>query len=215
MIHHVTIRSALLRDAHAIARVFVKSWRAAYPGILPRDYLESKPDWQRGLRQGFKLLVVMCVTSFFILPRYEKSVKVEMERKGLTYNGGAVVTISDADAHESENPATRGRQRTAFGQFLAHTTRLIIHLESSRFLPNSVTRQWIRRIKQIDIFQPSKGLLELDALDADYLYAADEYKPRRDVFDLAAAESMQFDREMHNIRQELDWIKAILKHVEV
>jgi GNAT superfamily N-acetyltransferase len=41
MIRHVTIRSALIRDAHAIARVFVTSWRAAYQGILPRDYLEG------------------------------------------------------------------------------------------------------------------------------------------------------------------------------
>jgi hypothetical protein len=122
---------------------------------------------------------------------------------------------SDADAHESVKPGTRGRQRTAFGQFLAHTTRLIIHLESSRFLPNRVARQWIKRIKQVDIFQPSNGLLELDALYTDYLYIADEYKPQRDVFDLAAAGSMEFDREMHNIRYELDWIKAILKHVEV
>jgi GNAT superfamily N-acetyltransferase len=39
MIHHVTIRSALLDDAHAIARIFVKSWRAAYQGILPPEYL--------------------------------------------------------------------------------------------------------------------------------------------------------------------------------
>ena len=41
MIRHVTIRPALLRDALAIARVFVTSWRTAYQGILPRDYLEG------------------------------------------------------------------------------------------------------------------------------------------------------------------------------
>jgi GNAT superfamily N-acetyltransferase len=39
MIRHVTIRSALQSDAHAIARIYVDSWRAAYKAILPGDYL--------------------------------------------------------------------------------------------------------------------------------------------------------------------------------
>lgn len=39
MIGYVTIRPALPYDAHAIARIYVDSWRAAYKGILPRDYL--------------------------------------------------------------------------------------------------------------------------------------------------------------------------------
>jgi GNAT superfamily N-acetyltransferase len=39
MIRHMTIRPALLRDAHAIARIYVESWRSAYQGILPRRYL--------------------------------------------------------------------------------------------------------------------------------------------------------------------------------
>jgi GNAT superfamily N-acetyltransferase len=41
MIRHLTIRSALLRDAHSIARIYVESWRAAYGGILPRNYLAA------------------------------------------------------------------------------------------------------------------------------------------------------------------------------
>jgi GNAT superfamily N-acetyltransferase len=41
MIGHVTIRSALLRDDQAIARIYVDSWRVAYQGILPRNYLSG------------------------------------------------------------------------------------------------------------------------------------------------------------------------------
>jgi ribosomal protein S18 acetylase RimI-like enzyme len=39
MIRHMTIRSALLHDADAIARIYVESWRTAYQGILSRNYL--------------------------------------------------------------------------------------------------------------------------------------------------------------------------------
>ena len=39
MIRHMTIRPALLSDAHAIAHIYVESWRAAYQGILPQPYL--------------------------------------------------------------------------------------------------------------------------------------------------------------------------------
>lgn len=39
MIRHVAIRPVLPHDAHAIARIYVESWRAAYQGILPRDHL--------------------------------------------------------------------------------------------------------------------------------------------------------------------------------
>lgn len=41
MIRHVTIRSALPRDAHAIATIYVDSWRADYRDILPGAYLSS------------------------------------------------------------------------------------------------------------------------------------------------------------------------------
>jgi GNAT superfamily N-acetyltransferase len=54
MIHQVTIRSALLRDAHAVARIYVESWRAVYQGILSRDYLAKLSVGQtaRSVRRG-------------------------------------------------------------------------------------------------------------------------------------------------------------------
>jgi GNAT superfamily N-acetyltransferase len=41
MIRHKTIRSALQRDAHTIASIYVDSWRAAYQAILPGEYLSG------------------------------------------------------------------------------------------------------------------------------------------------------------------------------
>jgi hypothetical protein len=57
-------------------------------------------------------------------------------------------------------------------------------------------------------------LVALDDLYTDYLCAVEEYKPQRDVFDMAVAKTMEFDREMRELKIELDWLKAILKHVE-
>lgn len=48
----MTIRPAVLADALSIATVHVRSWQAAYPGLVPQDYLDSlspevrRPDWE-------------------------------------------------------------------------------------------------------------------------------------------------------------------------
>ncbi len=110
---------------------------------------------------------------------------------------------------------TRDRPQTAYEQFLKHKTRLIIKLEASHFLPARVTQQWIRKIKQLDLFQPSIGLMELDELYTDYLYAVDQYNPRREHLEMAVSKTVEFESEMYDLMHELDWLKAILKHVEV
>ena len=49
------VRPATLDDALAIAGVHVRSWKAAYPGLIPQDYLDGLRvedrvgDWERGL----------------------------------------------------------------------------------------------------------------------------------------------------------------------
>ncbi len=54
----VTIRSARVADAAAIADVHVRSWREAYTGIVPDDYLagldphQRTPVWEDNLRRG-------------------------------------------------------------------------------------------------------------------------------------------------------------------
>lgn len=48
----MTIRPAVLADALSIATVHVRSWQAAYPGLVPQDYLDSLspevrlPHWE-------------------------------------------------------------------------------------------------------------------------------------------------------------------------
>ncbi len=41
MISETFIRPARLGDAEAIGRIYVESWRAAYQGILPQNYLDG------------------------------------------------------------------------------------------------------------------------------------------------------------------------------
>ncbi len=52
------IRSARPEDALCIATIHVEAWRAAYPGIVPDDYLRSlsiaerHADWRQALQAG-------------------------------------------------------------------------------------------------------------------------------------------------------------------
>ncbi|GHG50269.1 N-acetyltransferase [Flavimobilis marinus] len=54
----VTIRTATVADAADIAQVHVASWREAYAGIVPADYLaaldaeERRALWERALARG-------------------------------------------------------------------------------------------------------------------------------------------------------------------
>ena len=63
------VRAATIDDAEAVADVHVRSWRAAYPGLIPQDFLDNLqaehrlPGWRRILdetawpRQGVLVLV--------------------------------------------------------------------------------------------------------------------------------------------------------------
>ena len=48
--HMVTLRSAAPPDAGGVARVHVRSWQAAYRGLLPADFLTGlqPADWAAG-----------------------------------------------------------------------------------------------------------------------------------------------------------------------
>jgi hypothetical protein len=102
---------------------------------------------------------------------------------------------------------------TAEEQFAEHSKKLIAVLQFSSFLPTYLTQQWIGKIKSINLYQPSKGLVILDELFADYWRAVDKYKPKLNIFDLAVVKTIEFDGEIHDIKYELDWLESILKHV--
>jgi GNAT superfamily N-acetyltransferase len=70
----VQIREAAIGDAAGIAAVHVESWRAAYAGILPQDYLDSLEPVQRGAvwkrilsSQGGRELTVVAEDSYQIV----------------------------------------------------------------------------------------------------------------------------------------------------
>jgi ribosomal protein S18 acetylase RimI-like enzyme len=58
------IRKATVNDARAIAEVHVKSWQAAYRGLLPEDFLQSlsvdrrEEQWKRGVQNPKQVLLV-------------------------------------------------------------------------------------------------------------------------------------------------------------
>ncbi len=67
-IEEITIRPALLDDAHTIAQIHVDSWRAAYAGYVPQAYLDSievaeREDMWRGVLplDGVKVLLAQSV----------------------------------------------------------------------------------------------------------------------------------------------------------
>jgi hypothetical protein len=111
-------------------------------------------------------------------------------------------------------PAQSPPQPTAFDQFLEHSAQLKATLESATCLPNAVAANWVRSIQSINFMQPTAGLATIHHLLAEYEQARYDYKPQRDIFDLKVYETFQFEQEMAAIKFELDWLKAILEHVE-
>ncbi|HEV2033627.1 MAG TPA: GNAT family N-acetyltransferase [Candidatus Dormibacteraeota bacterium] len=59
------IRPATIKDAAAIARVHVESWRTTYRGMLPEEFLASLSElgyaerWERVIRDGASLVHVV------------------------------------------------------------------------------------------------------------------------------------------------------------
>jgi ribosomal protein S18 acetylase RimI-like enzyme len=58
------IRRATIHDVKAIAEIHVKSWQAAYRGLLPEDFLQNlsvqrrEEQWQRGLQNLEQVILV-------------------------------------------------------------------------------------------------------------------------------------------------------------
>lgn len=58
------VRRAALEDARAIAKVHVKSWQAAYRGLLPEDFLQSlsvdrrEQQWRAGIENPEQVVLV-------------------------------------------------------------------------------------------------------------------------------------------------------------
>jgi hypothetical protein len=128
---------------------------------------------------------------------------------GITPPDSSDVDLDDLSDYDEEN-----RTPTAQEQFAEHSSSLRVALQFSQALPSYLTQEWINKIREIDIYKPSQGLQILDELLEGYEWASERFKPQRDIFNLAITETMRFDEEMREIKHELDWLRAILKHVE-
>jgi hypothetical protein len=64
------IRRAVADDARGIAQVHVKSWQAAYRGLLPQSYLDALSVEQR---EAFWVQVIPGVPSKFCLQKWTTS----------------------------------------------------------------------------------------------------------------------------------------------
>ena len=168
------------------------------------DYLRSQQE-----KLDFEEMLVRRYGTVYKAIRGKKHIRTARGFGGAPSDSSGI-KIDDSRAFEARN-----KPQTVYEQWLKRKTRLIIKLESSNFLPAKVTRQWIRKIKQLDIFKPAMGLEELDDLYTDCSYVVDQNNPQRDIIDMAVAKTIEFENEMHDLMHELDWLKAILKHVEV
>lgn len=127
---------------------------------------------------------------------------------------GTGPTDDSSDIHLDSGASEETGTPTAGEQFDAHARRLFVALENSAFLPDSMTQQWIREIREIPHHSPSRGLMVLGAIASEYAHARRQYKPQRDVWSLGIDQERRFDNEMDIIKRELDLLETILEHVE-
>jgi hypothetical protein len=106
------------------------------------------------------------------------------------------------------------RPRSGEEEFDEHADKLRLALRCSQVLPSQLTQAWWSKVRGIDVYQPAKGLEILDELLRAYELALEEFRPRRDIFNLAITESMRFNQEMGEIKFELDTLRILLRHFE-
>jgi hypothetical protein len=123
---------------------------------------------------------------------------------------GSAETVEEADVPErSSTPPT------AAEQFAEHSAKLTAALKYSGTLPAAVTEQWMRKVGEIDLYEPTKGLVVLEDLFARFELTSDRYKPRPNIWNVDAGPIMNFADEMRGIERELKWLRNLLKHVEL
>lgn len=106
--------------------------------------------------------------------------------------------------------ADRSAVPTAEQQFSEHYDRLHRLLESCTVLPRSVTRRWLRALTFGRDIELQAAQRTVDAVMAEHQQARTDLQPS--IFDVA--KGMHFMTEMDEIKAELDWLGAILVHVE-
>ncbi len=107
----VTIRSAKVSDAAAIARVDVDSWRTTYAGIVPDHYLDDlsyeqrEEVWERQLVQSENTTFV-CIAEDTTEPVVGFP-SVGPERSGESSHKGKLYAIYILDSHQRQGIGRR------------------------------------------------------------------------------------------------------------
>jgi hypothetical protein len=109
---------------------------------------------------------------------------------------------------------TNGTPPTAEEQFAEHSGKLSAKLMYSTTLPGAVREAWIQQVKEIDLYEPTKGLVLLNDLSREVDLAKDLYRPRPSIWSLGIEPLMHFSDTMAMIESELEWLRDILQHVE-
>ena len=73
MMNNITIRLATPADAADMAEIHMRSWEAAYKGIIPEDYIEEKNATRMAL---YKRVITDDNTSFHVIQYDEKTIGI-------------------------------------------------------------------------------------------------------------------------------------------
>jgi hypothetical protein len=128
---------------------------------------------------------------------------------------GVPPTGSAKTRKEAEVSERSGTPPTAEAQFAEHSGKLTAALKYSRTLPDAVREEWMRKVGEIDLYEPTKGLVVLGDLFARFELASDRCKPRPNIWSVDVGPMMNFADEMRKIEWELKWLRDLLNHVEL
>lgn len=123
--------------------------------------------------------------------------------------GGTDIAIDHLQS-TPEPAADRSATPSAEAQFGEHYDNLHLLLERCTVLPRTVTQPWRRALTFGKDIELKAAQRTVDAVMAEHQQARTDFQPS--VFDVA--KGMRFMTEMDDLKAELDWLGAILVHVE-
>lgn len=94
-------------------------------------------------------------------------------------------------------------------------SELIALLRYTTFLPQGVIERWSRKIREMDIEQPKRGIALLDELITDYWSVYLAYKPNENLRTSLKTENPNYAVEMGKIKSKLDLLGETLIKVQI
>ena len=85
-------------------------------------------------------------------------------------------------------------------------------LNSSKYLPPSLTQKWIFKLTEVDFFNPSRGVWIHEDLAFELHNASKVYTPFRSGYNMSISHTIMFEREIDMIKHELNCLKKLLHY---